>query len=390
LKISYLPDRNRFRIIIPARWSQTHKRVQLFFKTKQEAENKVREIRNEGLKSAEKLSDDALAFLQFAKSEYGDLKMAFESLRQHSRMVAKIKNPGATLLEASKAYLDHHEVEKSHPVTIRKYRSTLKRFSADLDGHVLPMVEVTKDQIMNVYLKRFGPGVTRMTQWSNLRAFFNWAVENQYLAANPIGDTKPMDKWESNKGILGAEDFRRILFACAEKFPRLLPFFVLGGLAGIRRGEMISSEPADRDPRIEWTDIDFKLNKIRIRQEVAKKTNAADRRRSIPLEPAAREWLQLIVKPEGPIMAISQSQLQRDKAELLDSLGLTVPENALRNSYASYGCAFRSIGDVARAMGDLEVTIKRYYVDLVDDPDLGRAWFAIFPTQTRKIVPMVA
>jgi len=26
----------------------------------------------------------------------------------------------------------------------------------------------------------------------------------------------------------------------------------------------------------------------------------------------------------------------------------------------------------------------------VDDPDLGRAWFAIFPTQTRKIVPMVA
>ena len=390
MKISYLPDRNRFRIIIPARWSQTHKRVQLFFKTKQEAENKVREIRNEGLKSAEKLSDDALAFLQFAKSEYGDLKMAFESLRQHSRMVAKIKNPGATLLEASKAYLDHHEVEKSHPVTIRKYRSTLKRFSADLDGHVLPMVEVTKDQIMNVYLKRFGPGVTRMTQWSNLRAFFNWAVENQYLAANPIGDTKPMDKWESNKGILGAEDFRRILFACAEKFPRLLPFFVLGGLAGIRRGEMISSEPADRDPRIEWTDIDFKLNKIRIRQEVAKKTNAADRRRSIPLEPAAREWLQLIVKPEGPIMAISQSQLQRDKAELLDSLGLTVPENALRNSYASYGCAFRSIGDVARAMGDLEVTIKRYYVDLVDDPDLGRAWFAIFPTQTRKIVPMVA
>jgi hypothetical protein len=51
----------------------------------------------------------------------------------------------------------------------------------------------------------------------------------------------------------------------------------------------------------------------------------------------------------------------------------------LRNSYASYGAAFRSIGDVARAMGDLEVTIKRYYVDLVDDPELGRAWFAIRP-----------
>ena len=320
MKISYLPDRKRFRIIIPARWSQTHKRVQLFFKTKQEAEDKIRQIRHDGLRGAEKLSDDALAFLQFAKSEYGDLKMAFESLRQHSRMVAKIKNPGATLLVVSKAYLDNHEAEKSHPVTIRKYRSTLKRFSADLDGHALPIVEVTKDQVVNVYLKRFGPGVTRMTQWSNLRAFFNWAVENEYLATNPIGNTKPMDRWESNKEILEPEAFRRILTAAAEKFPRLIPYFVLGGLAGLRRCEMISSTGAENDPRIEWTDIDFKLNKIRIRDEVAKQTNADDRKRSIPLEPSAAAWLDLVAKTEGPVLAISQSTLQREKAALLDEL----------------------------------------------------------------------
>jgi integrase len=221
--------------------------------------------------------------------------------------------------------------------------------------------------------------VTRMAQWSNLRAFFNWAVENQYLGTNPIGNIKPMDKWESNKEIVGIEDFRRILFACADKCPRLLPYFVLGGMAGLRRCEMISNTGAENDPRVEWSDIDFKANKIRIRQEVAKETNADDRRRSIPLEPAAAEWLQRVAKADGPVLEISQSTLQRDKAELLDRLGLAVPENALRNSYASYGAAFRSIGDVARAMGDLEVTIKRYYVDLVDDPELGRAWFGIRP-----------
>jgi integrase len=166
---------------------------------------------------------------------------------------------------------------------------------------------------------------------------------------------------------------------------------VLGGLAGLRRCELISSQPIEQDPRIEWRDVDFKNGKIRIRHEVAKETLADDRRRTIPLEPAAREWLQLVSKSEGPVIAISQSTLQREKAVLLDELGLKVPENALRNSYASYGASFRSLGDVARALGDTEVTAKRYYVDVgIDDPELGRAWFSIRPDSARKIVPMVA
>lgn len=390
MKASFCKQHGKYRIIIPPKWTDTGKRQLRFFDSKAKAETAAKEIaRNHGIDPAKKLSSDEIALAQLIKKGYqGDPKKAFEALSQHLRMMEKIQKPGTTLEQACREYLDHHEHEKSHPVTIRKYRSTLKRFSADLKGHGLPIIEVTKDEVINVYLKRFGPGVTRMTQWSNLRAFFNWAVENQYLAANPIGDTKPLDRWESNKEILPVEDFRRILFAAAEKYPRLLPYFVLGGLAGLRRCEMISNTGAENDPRIEWSDIDFKLGKIRIRQEVAKETNAEDRKRSIPLEPAAAAWLGLIAKTDGPVLTMSQSTLQRDKAELLDMLKLKVPENALRNSYASYGCAFRSIGDVARAMGDLEVTIKRYYVDLVDDPELGRAWFDIRPGGERKIVPI--
>ena len=389
MKAIYEKSRNRFKIIIPPAITGTSKRQVKYFITKLQAEAEIRKIKRNGASQPE-INETEQAALVLAKQLGVSENQFLDAIKHYQKTVLAIHKPGVTLFEVCKAYIDHHEAEKSHPVTLRKYRSTLNRFSKGLKGDTLLIVEVTKEYVIDGYLKPFGPGVTRMTQFSNLRAFFNWAVENGYLATNPIGDTKPLDRWESNKAILEPEAFQWILVACAEKYPRLLPYFVLGGLAGIRRCEMISSTGIENDPRIEWTDIDFKLGKIRIRQEVAKETNADDRRRSIPLEPAAAAWLQLIAKTEGPVLEMSQSTLQRDKAELLDMLGIKVPENALRNSYASYGCAFRSIGDVARAMGDLEVTIKRYYVDLVDDPELGRAWFDIRPGAARKIVPMVA
>jgi integrase len=388
MKVILYKSTGKYRIIIPASLSETGKRQRLFFVKKEDAVAEAR--KREANRQVPSVSNQQHAALLLAQQLGISEHEILDAVKHYQKTVLSVVKQGATLEQACKAYLDHHEYEKSHPVTIRKYRSTLNRFSADLKGHGLPIVQVTKDQILNVYLKRFGPGVTRMTQWSNLRAFFNWAVENEYLATNPIGSTKPMDKWESNKEILPLEDFRRILVTCAQSYLRLLPYFVLVGLAGLRRCEMISSTGVENDPRIEWSDIDFKNNKIWIRHEVAKETLAADRKRQIPLESAAAEWLQLVAKSQGPVLVISQSTLQRDKTELLDRLGLKVPENALRNSYASYAAAFRGSGDVARAMGDLEVTIKRYYVDVGVDPELGRAWFDIRPDSARKIVSMVA
>lgn len=387
MKIKFDKSRNRYRIIIPASSSETGRRQVRFFKTKLEAEAERKNRMPAAF--ARNVSDAQHAALIMAEKLGISEDQFLDAVKHYQKTVLAVGKPGVTLQEACLAYEAYHEKE-SHPVTVRKYRSTCKRFSKDLGGHALPIVEVTKDHVMSVYLGGFKPGGTRMSQFSNLRAFFNWAVDTGYLATNPIANVKPLDRWESNKEILEPEAFRRILTLATEKYPRLIPYFVLGGLAGLRRCEMISSTGVENDPRIEWTDIDFKLGRIRIRHEVAKETNADDRKRSIPLEPSAAAWLALVAKTEGPALEISQSTLQREKMALLDSLGLEVPDNALRNSYASYGCSFRSIGDVARAMGDLEVTIKRYYVDLVDDPELGRAWFNIYPTQGRKIISMVA
>jgi hypothetical protein len=53
---------------------------------------------------------------------------------------------------------------------------------------------------------------------------------------------------------------------------------------------------------------------------------------------------------------------------------LKLPENCLRNSYATYAQTFRSSGEVAKAMGDQESTIQRFYTRKLK-PETSRAWF---------------
>jgi hypothetical protein len=97
----------------------------------------------------------------------------------------------------------------------------------------------------------------------------------------------------------------------------------------------------------------------------------------------------MVAKSSGRILEISQSTLQRLNNELLDAVKLEVPENGLRNSYASYGLSFRTLGEVSKAMGDNEATTSRYYVKKLE-PDTGQAWFAVRPGMNKMIGPVVA
>jgi hypothetical protein len=63
------------------------------------------------------------------------------------------------------------------------------------------------------------------------------------------------------------------------------------------------------------------------------------------------------------------------KLGLARDMKIRLPENCLRNSYATYALTFRSLGEVAKAMGDAaESTVKRFYVQTLE-PGIGRDWF---------------
>jgi hypothetical protein len=160
-----------------------------------------------------------------------------------------------------------------------------------------------------------------------------------------MAGTKSADNWRDNTEKMDLETFGRILFVAAGlesihpreaptlRLQRLLPRYVPGGLTGLRGCEIIPSYPTD--PVIEWTDILWKKNLIMVRHEVAKETKAKTDCATPPLEPSAKEWLQLVAKPKGPILNLSLTRYTQLHRELSKALGLKIPMNGWRNSYAS-------------------------------------------------------
>ncbi len=191
-----------------------------------------------------------------------------------------------------------------------------------------------------------------------------------------------MDAWGANVEFLSVPLYSRILrvlqgqekpsagVPVTLEYRDWLPYFVLGGLAGLRTCEMVRSAPDD--PVLTWEDILWKEKLIYVRHEVAKQTSARDRKRYVPLEPAAAAILRPLVGT-GPIITISENYFYICRRELA-GMKIKLPDNCLRNSYATYAQTFRSLGDVAKAMGDREETIKRFYVQTLK-PGTGRKWF---------------
>jgi hypothetical protein len=155
------------------------------------------------------------------------------------------------------------------------------------------------------------------------------------------------------------------------KYQFLWPYFVLGGMAGMRTCELVRSNPGD--PVLNWEDILWTKNLIVVRHEVAKQTRSRDHKRYIPLEPAAAEILRPLAG-EGPVIACCDNHLYIKRRELARDMRIKLPENCLRNSYATFALTFRSIGEVAKAMGDAESTVKRFYVQTLE-PGAGHEWF---------------
>jgi hypothetical protein len=92
-----------------------------------------------------------------------------------------------------------------------------------------------------------------------------------------------------------------------EKYKRFLPYFVLGGLQGLRTCEIIRERVGD--PVIAWPDFIWTKKLIVVRDEVAKQTRARDKLRYVPLEPATVKLLKPLVG-DGPVMPMAKGFLQ--------------------------------------------------------------------------------
>ena len=204
------------------------------------------------------------------------------------------------------------------------------------------------------------PGTNRRSHFKTLKKLWRWAYELGHVELDPMARTRSKDAWGINNEYLSIPVYARILSVVAgltppvkgrqptDEFKFLLPYFVLGGLAGLRTCELARSEP--NDPVLEWEDIDWNKCLITVPHEVAKKTRSLDRKRYVPIEPAVAKILQPLAG-QGPVISCCDNHFFIRRRELKAAMKIKLPKNCLRNSYATYALTFRSLGDVAKAIG---------------------------------------
>lgn len=252
------------------------------------------------------------------------------------------------------------------------------------------------------WIHAFTPG-NRSNMFKAAKKLLRWAKRTGYLGID-LMENMERPEAERSKDYLKIPDFNRLLRCCAgidplppataglkaqygykiiEDFRPALPVFILGGFAGMRSCEMMRVYASDEV--VQWDDIKWEKDHLHIRDEVAKQTRRDNDQRFIPLEPAVVAWLKPIAKNSGPIVEFAESAFREYRRQLLARLKVVFPINALRNSYASYSYSIRSGGEVAKAMGDLEETVRRHYIEGME-PDAGLAWFGIRP-EFSKIGP---
>jgi hypothetical protein len=378
---SFYPLRNCWRVRVPASESETGKRFAKYFETKEAAEDFVAEHRKTGSIQLAELSVQEKHVLGLIRqSEHYAPESLLDIWRAYLTRKQAQANPSLTIAELCKAFYDRQIREGRAYRTIADDRWRLNQFAkafGDMDSSQCTSADIFR------YLEAKPPGTNRRSHFKTLKKLWRWAVQGGRVDSDPMSKIQPADEWGVNAEHLSIIFYSRLLRVVAGKEPAanakesttkyqfLLPYFVLGGMAGMRTCELVRSNPGD--PVLNWEDILWAKNLIVVRHEVAKQTRSRDHKRYVPLEPEAAEILRPLAQ-EGPVISCCDNHLYIKRRELARDMRIKLPENCLRNSYATYALTFRSIVEVAKAMGDAESTVKRFYVQTLE-PGVGREWF---------------
>ena len=224
-------------------------------------------------------------------------------------------NPSLTIAELCKAFYDRQIKERRAYRTIADDRWRLNQFAkafVDMDSSQCTSADIFR------YLEAKPPGTNRRSHFKTLKKLWRWAVQGGRVDADPMSKLQPADEWGVNAEHLSIVFYSRLLRVVAGKEPAskgqeastkyqfLLPYFVLGGMAGMRTCELVRSNPGD--PVLAWEDILWAKNLIVVRHEVAKQTRSRDHKRYVPLEPEAAEILRPLAQ-EGPVITCCDNHL---------------------------------------------------------------------------------
>ena len=307
------------------------------------------------------LKDEQAADGKIAELERGVPRGSLSGRDVDDYLRAKELLKGTPILAAARYYVDHHPTE-GRAVLVE---DAAKAFHLDCDASgcrpktttmrvsfLRPLLracgqkwvsDVTRpdvEDVLKVVLgKRKDPAVhARNNTLRIIRQFFNWAKDKGLVLDNVTDAHAGRRKIEyiktrAARGFLSIDDVRLLLTTCFKVTPDILPAVALQAFAGIRTAEV---------QRMTWGDIVERRGLIHVRGEAAKVDGAE---RVIDWWPdALNVWL---VRPQGVKDAtpIVRGYDKKKGALLRACSTIAWSQNALRHSYATYGCAFHQSAD---------------------------------------------
>ena len=337
-----------------------------FRSTKEEADARAREIRNEY---------DSVGVQAFALTSEQRLIAA----RTFARLPAGVtldqvmddwlaRNKQSLIPMTVVALYDQLLTSTQHlrPRSRGTIRALLGSFVKTCPGALV--AEITKSQIEQWIDSR-----KPCSEWTiknnivYLNQFFNFAIEKEVIAESPmLKIKKPARLSITDPGILTVENVQKLLTKAedSKEAVKIVPMLAIGFFAGVRTAELF---------RLSWEDVQFENRLIRVGREAAKTRN----KRFVTIEDNLLEWLMKYRQPSGPL-GVQQKAFGLHRQRLCKEVGIgDWVENGMRHSFATYHLARgEDAAKTAYQMGHTQgpTLLYNHYRALVTKRDAELYW----------------
>ena len=301
------------------------KRKRERFKTKAEAQSKIRVLENRVINKERVALDpevhNIVAVFQdkFTPDEWREIL---------ENAVAKYKQGGGSIGSIGDLYLAEQERALKRgsisEIFVKHIRGRLPKFK-DFFGNT-PCRDITQEMVEQFVDKHLDEGKAKRTIKNYCAlgsAIFNYGIRRRYLEHNPVKEVN-LGSCKSEVGILTPKELQLLLNHSCHFMQVWLMF---GSFGGLRSSEI---------SLVDWDDVDLDEGQFYVK---GKKNVCAERwvTLSPPLKDFCKKILEVDDPPTGPIMAgMANGSIERRRDKAMKKSGVKIPRNAARHSYASH------------------------------------------------------
>lgn len=340
----------------------------------------LKKYQNEGVKLSAEQGKDASMALDLLEGFDADLvKVAKYYVKNHAKA-----DPDKTIGHLIDLYL----AEKQEQVEIGDIRP---RSYTDIKGRVKllrdnfgdrDVRDVDTDDLRKL-LKQF-KRQNRANYKRHISMFFIWAIREKFIHENPAKKLKYVKLKNKSPEIYTPEKTRNIMNVCREPdTPRgteMIPYFALAFFGGVRPDEIL---------RLDWSDILFDENTIRIRESVSK----TDDDRTFTMPDNLREWLLTCPNRTGKVFPYSESSRQRWRSEICKIATVQHLQDGARHSMATYYYELNGLEETIDLLGHSDKVLFRHYKNRNkgrNSKTKAKEYFNICPKHSKnKVFPVV-